>query len=434
MSPLPPLPEDGPPLSEPLPDELALDEPPPEELAPDEPSPGELDPDELPPGELPLEELPIGKLELGSGLLFPHATARQSQAAAAHAWNPRLEIPLEMCDIMRDPGFCLRVVRSGRVSAASVPAAVLAARVQGPRKHGHFALRVSPRRSLPAEAEHRPDVCHGRSSRSCCLRRSAMVRQRRKSLSGSHGGPRRLTSQDGSALGVPVSHIHFIGGEKGGVGKSLVARVLSQWFIDRSEPFAALDADTSHRTLLRSYGSYSQPVDLDNFLSADEIANRALAADRSVVVDLPAQSSRALERWMQSVDLVRFCRDAGIRLTLWHVTDGTFDSVRDLERSLEVWAESFSFVLAKNHGRCKDFSLFDESDARRRLEVLGGRIVDVPELDAAAMARIDRTCVSLWAAVNGAEGNLALAPMQRQRTRLWLDRCYQSLGAAAGSG
>src|SRR5260370_21616001 len=154
MSPLPPLPEDGPPLdelalgesplSEPLPDGLALDEPPPEELAPDEPSPGELDPDELRRGELPLEELPIGKLELGSGLLFPHATARQSQAATAHAWNLRLEIPLEMCDIMRGPGFCLRFVRSGRVSAASVPAAVLAPRVRGPRKHGHFATSSEP--------------------------------------------------------------------------------------------------------------------------------------------------------------------------------------------------------------------------------------------------------------------------------------------------
>jgi hypothetical protein len=231
-----------------------------------------------------------------------------------------------------------------------------------------------------------------------------------------------------------VSHIHFVGGEKGGVGKSLVARLLSQFFIDRSMPFAGVDADTSHRTLLRSYAAYTQPVDLDVFASADEIANRALAADRSVVVDLPAQGSQALERWMQSVDLVRFCRDAGIRLTLWHVTDGTFDSVRDLERSLDVWADSFAFVAAKNHGRGKDFSLFDESDGRRRLEEARGRIVDVPELDGAAMARIDRTCASFWAAANAAEGDLALAPMQRQRTKLWLERCYLALGAVGEGG
>jgi hypothetical protein len=234
-------------------------------------------------------------------------------------------------------------------------------------------------------------------------------------------------------LARPVSHIHFVGGEKGGVGKSLVARLLSQWFIDRSAPFAAVDADASHGTLLRSYNTYTQAVDLETLSSADEIANRALAADRSVVVDLPAQSGRALERWMQSVDLIRFCREAGIRLTLWHVSDGTFDSVRDLERALDLWADSFAFVAAKNRGRGKDFGLFDESDARRHLEQKGGRIVEIPELDTGAMTRIDRTCVSFWAAANNTEGDHALAPMQRQRTRLWLERCYQAIGEVAGA-
>ena len=230
-----------------------------------------------------------------------------------------------------------------------------------------------------------------------------------------------------------VSHIHFVGGEKGGVGKSLVARLLSQFFIDRARPFAAVDADTSHRTLLRSYEGYTQAVDLDVFASADEIANRALAADRSVVVDLPAQSSRALERWMQSVDLVRFCREGAIGLTLWHVTDGTFDSVRDLERSLHLWRDSFTFVAVRNHGRGRDFSLFDESEGRRHVQERG-RVVDLPELDAAAMSRIDRTCASFWAAVNATEGELALTPMQRQRTKMWLDRCYGALGALEGVG
>ena len=30
-----------------------------------------------------------------------------------------------------------------------------------------------------------------------------------------------------------MARIHMIGGEKGGVGKSLVARILAQYFIDR---------------------------------------------------------------------------------------------------------------------------------------------------------------------------------------------------------
>ena len=48
-----------------------------------------------------------------------------------------------------------------------------------------------------------------------------------------------------------MSHIHFIGGEKGGVGKSVVARVLAQWFIDKSIPFAAVDGELSQGALIR---------------------------------------------------------------------------------------------------------------------------------------------------------------------------------------
>jgi hypothetical protein len=225
-----------------------------------------------------------------------------------------------------------------------------------------------------------------------------------------------------------MSHIHFVGGEKGGVGKSLVARLLSQWFIDRSVPFAAVDADASHATLLRSYGGYAQAADLEDYASADEIVNRALAADRKVVVDLPAQSNRVLDRWIHSADVIRFAREAGIALTLWHVTDGSVDSVTDLDRTLERWSEAFAFVAVKNKGRGKDFSYFDESPARRRLEERGGRIVEVPELDGVTMTRVDRTSASLWGAAYNAEGDQALAPLQRQRARIWLERCYQALG------
>jgi cellulose biosynthesis protein BcsQ len=49
----------------------------------------------------------------------------------------------------------------------------------------------------------------------------------------------------------PVSVIHLIGGEKGGVGKSMVARVLAQYYIDREWPFVGFDTDRSHGSLRR---------------------------------------------------------------------------------------------------------------------------------------------------------------------------------------
>jgi len=48
-----------------------------------------------------------------------------------------------------------------------------------------------------------------------------------------------------------MTRLHFIGGEKGGVGKSVVARLLAQYFIDRQVPLLGFDTDMSHGSLLR---------------------------------------------------------------------------------------------------------------------------------------------------------------------------------------
>src|SRR5271165_2917585 len=95
-----------------------------------------------------------------------------------------------------------------------------------------------------------------------------------------------------------MSTIDFIGGEKGGVGKSVVARLVAQYCIDRGVPFAAVDADSSHGTLRRHYADNTRAVDLTRIESADEIMALATEGDRRVVVDLPAQSERLLLSWI----------------------------------------------------------------------------------------------------------------------------------------
>ena len=54
---------------------------------------------------------------------------------------------------------------------------------------------------------------------------------------------------------MTTTNIHFIGGEKGGVGKSLMARVLAQYLIDKQLPFLGFDTDRSHGSLVRFYGT-----------------------------------------------------------------------------------------------------------------------------------------------------------------------------------
>ena len=51
-----------------------------------------------------------------------------------------------------------------------------------------------------------------------------------------------------------MARLHFIGGEKGGVGKSVVARILAQYFIDRQIPFLGFDT-----SMLLGYQDFCAP-------------------------------------------------------------------------------------------------------------------------------------------------------------------------------
>ena len=72
-----------------------------------------------------------------------------------------------------------------------------------------------------------------------------------------------------------MTNIHLIGGEKGGVGKSVVARLLAQYFIDHSIPFLGFDSDRSHGALLRFYAGYASAVVIDRYESLDAIVEAA---------------------------------------------------------------------------------------------------------------------------------------------------------------
>jgi len=224
-----------------------------------------------------------------------------------------------------------------------------------------------------------------------------------------------------------MSSVHFIGGEKGGVGKSVLARLLAQLFIERRLRFAALDADLSHGALVRYYGDYTQRVDLAQLDSADQIMDCALGTDRRVLVDLPAQSHRALQRWLAETDVLGYAREMGVPIVFWHVTDGGFDSVSHLEQVLELLGTSVQYVVAKNQGRSQDFSQFDASPAAQRLLELGGRVTTLPALDPALMYKIDRFGSSFWAAIHTAEGERALSALERRRAKLWLERAHAAL-------
>ncbi|CAN8140036.1 mobilization protein [Thiomicrorhabdus sp. 6S2-11] len=228
--------------------------------------------------------------------------------------------------------------------------------------------------------------------------------------------------------------IHFVGGEKGGVGKSVLARVLAQYHIDRNKPFTAFDGDLSHGALIRYYGDYAKAVDISNFESVDQIAEVAAEQGCDVIVDLAAQSARNIDRWMQESGLVELAEEIGVVVTLWHVMDDGTDSIRLLDKMLDTYGADPDYILVRNRGRGNDFSLFDKSAAKTKAESFGATSIDLPQLHAGSMRKIDRVGASLWSAANNKDEALGptLGLLERQRVKVWLNKAYAELDRVLG--
>lgn len=218
-----------------------------------------------------------------------------------------------------------------------------------------------------------------------------------------------------------MSTIHFIGGEKGGVGKSVVARLLCQRFIDRAVPFRAFDADESHGALARHYRDYTTNVDLVDQASTDEILNAALEEDQRVVVDLPAQSDRLLSAWIAEAAVLDLAMESDVGVVFWHVMDDGKPSLHLLGRLLQQHGGRARYCIVKNHGRGTDFTLLDASPIAATAKALGAWILDLPALFPGAMHKIDRADASFWAAANNpAFGDGAFSRIDQQRIKVWL--------------
>lgn len=222
--------------------------------------------------------------------------------------------------------------------------------------------------------------------------------------------------------------IHFIGGEKGGVGKSLVSRILAQYFIDHGQPFVGCDCDRSHGALLRFYGSYSSPVAIDDYQSLDRIVELAASDPRTVLVDLTAQAQQPLSHWMADSRLLELAPELNITLVYWNVMDNGFDSVELLRTWLDELGGKFKLVLVLNQLRGASFELLEASGQRARAQDLGAKSMPLQRLADATMHKIDSGSRSFWAAMNngaGADGGLGL--LEQQRLWVWIKRAYEEI-------
>ena len=226
-----------------------------------------------------------------------------------------------------------------------------------------------------------------------------------------------------------MANIHLIGGEKGGVGKSMMARVLAQYMIDRRIPFVGFDTDRSHGALMRFYSDYASPVIVDRTQSLDLLVETASEnPDKRILVNLAAQTHEALVRWMNEAGVLETLPELGLSLTYWHVMDSGKDSVGLLKKLLDSFGSRLNYAIVLNQLRGETFDIFEKSGEKKHALDLNATIVTLKNLNHEVITKIDAGNTSFWAAQHKtAENANGLGLLERQRVKMWLKHAYEQI-------
>ena len=179
-----------------------------------------------------------------------------------------------------------------------------------------------------------------------------------------------------------MATLHFFGSDKGGVGKSLVAKTAAQYHLDRGIDFALFDADRSTPDVKEAYKDCGCRSVIFSESKEYEDAPKPLffeAQKRTTLVNLPPQVGPALKRWFEKNNVFAIAQEEGIKLVYWFVCSGEFASVRLLEEHLSYFQGKIDHVLAKNliHGNSWQY-LHENSLIQRQIARYGVKVLDFP--------------------------------------------------------
>ncbi|WP_036486864.1 hypothetical protein [Myxosarcina sp. GI1] len=140
------------------------------------------------------------------------------------------------------------------------------------------------------------------------------------------------------------NNIYIVGGEKGGVGKSVFCRQLVTYFMRKKwqDQFKIVEADPTINDVHDFYQDKTTEIEFSDdryrLTEPDEIFK--LAIDKTVVVNLPSNVSMQFNYWLQESGILSddLKKNYG-QIVYFFVSDGSYRSVEFFTRQVQYFAD-----------------------------------------------------------------------------------------------
>lgn len=226
-----------------------------------------------------------------------------------------------------------------------------------------------------------------------------------------------------------MATLHLVTGDKGGTGKTFVARTLAQYFADREIELALFDADRCNPLLKKIYQNAGCGEIIFNESKEYENAARPAylsAMKKTTLVDLPAQVINALKKWFEKNSLFEMAEEHGVDFTIWFVSNGEEYSLELFGEYLSHFKGKVNYVLVKNLHFCGEegWILLEKNKyLQQKMNEYGVKIVNLPsfELDSCRQM-IGKHALTFGAATQYEAFNV----FDRQGAKTYLRKSYEA--------
>jgi len=182
----------------------------------------------------------------------------------------------------------------------------------------------------------------------------------------------------------------MVGADKGGVGKTTIARALLDYLHRNNVLARAFDTENPRGTLQRFYPAITEIIDLHNVADQMKVLDTLETAKVPVtVVDLKAGNlSYALETF-EKIGVLQAARDGVFDLGLIHVVGPAIASLDELQE-VTPYVQGLDYTVARNFINETNFFEWDEKTYKRYFSnVNEAREIVIPKLNEMAAEQVD---------------------------------------------
>jgi hypothetical protein len=182
----------------------------------------------------------------------------------------------------------------------------------------------------------------------------------------------------------------MVGADKGGVGKTTIARALLDHLHRNNVLARAFDTENPRGTLQRFYPNITEIIDLHNVADQMNVLDTLETAKVPVtVVDLKAGNlSYALDTF-EKIGVLQAARDGMFEMGLIHVVGPAIASLDELQE-VTPYVQGIDYYVARNFINETNFFEWDEKTYQRYFQnVNEAREIEIPKLNEMAAEQVD---------------------------------------------